>query len=81
MTDYYKEAEPYTPPKMYGPRFSAEHLRETRNDLECGLLAARQHLMREQILMDLADARRTNNVAFLFDVLEYMVRERLTPNW
>jgi len=81
VTDYYEDAEPYTPPKPYGPKFTAHDVKNFRNINECSFAAAKEELMNQQILADLAKGKCGHDVSLLYDILEYMVRERLTPNW
>lgn len=73
MTDYYKDSEPYTPRSKYSHRFTATEVRALREERECGLVEAKQILIRQQILEDLKRGRNSQDVVLLYDLLEYMI--------
>lgn len=76
MTDYNREEATYAPREKYGPKFTAVEVRALREERDCGLVEAKQILMRQQILEDLKNGRRTQNTTLLYDILEYMIENR-----
>lgn len=76
MTDYNRDEATYAPYEKYRPQFTATKVRALREERGCGLMEAKQILMRQQILEDLAKGRRTQNTTLLYDILEYMIENR-----
>ena len=78
MTDYYKDMDHiYVPRQKYGPRFTAAEVRAYRDENSVGMMEAKEHLMRQQILGDLARGRCGLETGLLYDILEYMVENRV----
>lgn len=75
MTDYNRE-EVYKPRPKYGPRFDAIDVRAYRDEHGCGMMEAKETLMRKQMLNDIMGGRRSHNVTMLYDILEYMLENR-----
>lgn len=73
MTDYYIGDEPYTPRPKYTHRFTVLEVRELREERGCGLLEAKQILMRQQMLEDLKSGRNSHDTVLLYDILEYLI--------
>lgn len=77
MTDYYKDIEYEVKPReKYGPRFTAEQCFEYRDRNQCSIMKAKDDLMREQMLEDLAKGRCGLDTSLLYDILEYMLENR-----
>ena len=76
MTDYNRDEAEFTPRPKYGPRFNAADVRAFRDENECGMLTAKECLMKEQLLNDIQGGRATHNVTLLYDIVEYMIENR-----
>lgn len=76
MTDYYKDYEAYKPWPKYAHRFTVTEVRALREERGCGLMEAKQILMRQQILGDLKKGRNTQDVVLLYDILEFMIENK-----
>jgi hypothetical protein len=73
MTDYYKESAPWFPSPKYSHRFTSQDIKDLCAEQGCGIFEAKQILMRRQIMEDINNGRRTQNVVLLYDLLEYML--------
>lgn len=77
MTDYRRDDEVYIPRQKYAPRFDATDVYALRDDRECSLMEAKSILMRHQILEDLEKGRNSHDIVLLYDILEYVLKNKL----
>ena len=77
MTDYDRDYGPIVPHVKYGPRFTAAEVRAYRDENFIGMMEAKERLMRQQILGDLEKGRCGLETGLLYDILEYMVENRV----
>lgn len=76
MTDYDRE-EVYVPRPEYTHRFTAAEVRTLREERGCGMVEAKEILMRRQIMEDIKSGRNSHNVVLLYDLLEYMLENHI----
>lgn len=77
MTDYNRDEAVFKPRPKYGPRFTADDVRSLRDERGCGMMEAKNILMKRQMLHDIEGGRRSHNTTLLYDLLEYMIENNI----